>query len=74
MKCYFTIYKGEDTPHLKKGDKVLIPGCYGSMHRDDLDMCTCRDGYISPEDIIEKLKRRIKKLEKYIQEFKTTKK
>ncbi len=21
--------------------KVLIPGCYGSLHRDDLSCCTC---------------------------------
>lgn len=25
--------------------KVLIPGCYGSLHRDDLSGCTCQSNH-----------------------------
>lgn len=40
MKCYFTIDP-------KNGNKVLIPGCYGSLHRDNLSCCTCRDSALT---------------------------
>lgn len=36
MKCYFAY--DEQT-----GNRVLIPGCYGSLHREDKAMCTCND-------------------------------
>lgn len=32
MRCHF-IYD--------KGVKILIPGCYGSIYREDLSNCTC---------------------------------
>jgi hypothetical protein len=35
MKCHF-IWDAQ----LK--EKVLIPECYGSLHRDDLSCCTCK--------------------------------
>lgn len=34
MRCHF--YWDEETKQ-----KILIPGCYGSMHREDLSCCTC---------------------------------
>ena len=34
MKCHFVYDK-------KTGEKLLIPFCYGSMHREDLECCTC---------------------------------
>jgi O-acetyl-ADP-ribose deacetylase (regulator of RNase III) len=36
MKCYFAYNK--DTKQ-----KVLIPFCYGSLHRNDKKCCTCVD-------------------------------
>lgn len=34
MRCYF-IWDEETN------QKVLIPGCYGSLHREDLSCCNC---------------------------------
>jgi hypothetical protein len=36
MKCFFTIDP-------LRGNKVLIPYCYGSLHQEDLSCCTCSD-------------------------------
>ena len=35
MDCYFAWDPKTNT-------KVLIPGCYGSLHREDKAMCTCK--------------------------------
>lgn len=35
MKCHY-VYD-------KEAGKVLIPGCYGMLHSNDMSNCTCRD-------------------------------
>lgn len=33
------------------GHKILIPGCYGSLHNKP-DNCTCQNGIFDPMDIV----------------------
>jgi len=38
MKCYYTFDEVSQ-------QKVLIPGCMGAAHTDDIDCCTCQDTF-----------------------------
>lgn len=40
MRCYFTY--DENT-----GEKVLIPGCWGTVHSGDMADCLCDDTFVS---------------------------
>ncbi len=34
MRCHYITDE-------KTGEKILIPGCYGTIHSDDMEDCTC---------------------------------
>ncbi|MDO6737102.1 hypothetical protein [Wenyingzhuangia sp. 2_MG-2023] len=51
--------------------KVLIPGCWGTVHSNDMSDCYCDRSKKSPEQVIEDLKEQVKKLKKQLNE-KTT--
>lgn len=38
MKCHYTYYLDKG-----KKKKVLIPGCYSTVHTNDIRDCTCAD-------------------------------
>jgi len=58
MKCHY-IYD-------KIAGKVLIPGCWGTVHSNDIKDCYCNSlsGYIGYEERISKLEQEVKDLKK----------
>lgn len=57
MRCHFVLDE-------QSKKKVLIPGCYGSLHREDLSCCTCPKPIKSAKQLQnESDNKRIKELE-----------